>query len=284
MIQIEKVCKYYGKVTALEEVSFSVDKGEICGVLGPNGAGKSTLFKVLCGLIKADKGNFCVTSSQKKPVGAIIERPALYSYLNAYENLKVFAGIQGLSLSEEKLRHMLHRVGLPTDRKDPVGNFSMGMRQRLGIAIALLNEPEALILDEPFSGLDPVGIRALRELIKSFVAEQDLAVLISSHILTELERICDRLVVLNKGRFVAQGSPTDLLYSDGNTLLRITADNIEKARPLLLPYLLTVEGDTALISVTKEEMPLILKSLVMEGVSITAFGPENSMERFFENA
>ena len=150
--------KSYPSKKALQQVSIELVPGQICGLLGRNGAGKTTLFRILCGLIKPDEGEVIVNSARPKPVGGIIERPGLYPYLNATDNIKIFAGVQGIKIDHAFIRHNLTKVGLPIDRKDPVRNFSMGMKQRLGIAIALLNEPECLVLDEPFSGLDPTGV------------------------------------------------------------------------------------------------------------------------------
>ena len=158
MIKTYGLTKKYGSLTALDSIDLTFPKGSICGVLGPNGAGKTTLFKILCGLTSYD-GRFEIESERRKPIGAIIEKPKLYGYMNMFDNLRLFAGIQGVNMDREQVNKMIETVGLALHRKDPVKHFSMGMKQRLGIAIALINNPDILILDEPFSGLDPVGVR-----------------------------------------------------------------------------------------------------------------------------
>ena len=138
--------KSYGKLKVLNDINISCAAGEICGLLGSNGAGKTTLFKILCKLVNPDSGAVKINAKGAKPIGAIIEKPALYDYLNAFDNLKIFASIQGAATDKKTLNESLKKVGLPLDRKDPVRNFSMGMKQRLGIAIALLNNPKCLVL------------------------------------------------------------------------------------------------------------------------------------------
>ena len=162
MIYCEGVHKKYGNVTALNSTSISCGKGEILGLVGSNGAGKTTLFKILLGLVTADSGKVEISGDGAKKIGGIIEKPALYPYLNAHENLRLFAKMQGADFSKIAIEASLEQVGLPLHRTDPVRNFSMGMKQRLGIAVALLNNPSCLLLDEPFSGLDPLGIEAFK--------------------------------------------------------------------------------------------------------------------------
>ena len=202
IISGQNLSKSYKSIKALDDVSVACSAGEIVGVVGANGSGKSTLFKILLRVMKPDTGTVVINSKRIKPIGGIIEKPALYEYLNAYENLKIFASMQGLETNHQFFLDSLTKVGLPLNRKDPVRNFSMGMKQRLGIAIALLNKPECLVLDEPFSGLDPIGIASLNKLITSLAKEEGLAILISSHILDELNKICHRLNVLKNGKII----------------------------------------------------------------------------------
>src|SRR5690606_20457370 len=180
-LSVKDISKRYGKVIALHKVNLHCSKGEIVGLLGRNGAGKTTLFKILFGLVRPDSGRVEFELSKHKSLGGIIENPGLYGYLDAFDNIKVFSRIQGLKLSKKDIELSLQRVGLPSDRTDRVQNYSMGMKQRLGIAIALLNNPCYLVLDEPFSGLDPIGIKAISSLILDLVAKDKIGVLIASH-------------------------------------------------------------------------------------------------------
>lgn len=211
ILEAAAISKSYGSLPVLKEVSLGLERGEICGLIGPNGAGKSTLFRIVLGLVRSDSGQVYLDSQARKPLGGIIEKPALYGYLSAVENLRVFARVQGMRLSRPEARDLLQQVGLPIDRHDPVRNYSMGMKQRLGLAIALLNAPGCLVLDEPFTGLDPIGIRDLRELVRQLAVERQIGILISSHNLSELGDLCDRLYVLHKGEIRHSGPTREIL-------------------------------------------------------------------------
>src|SRR5665647_1192233 len=187
--------KYYGKQLAVNNVSLQIPRGSIYGLLGPNGAGKSTTLKMLTGLINSSEGEIIVFDEpwQRKHlgrIGSLIESPALYGNLTAVENLLVHTKLMGLS--KESIYEVLETVGLKNTGKKLASQFSMGMKQRLGIAIALLGDPELLILDEPTNGLDPIGIQELRELIRSF-PERGITVILSSHILTEISQVVDHV-------------------------------------------------------------------------------------------
>ena len=197
-------------------------------MLGANGAGKTTLFKILFGLVTPDSGKVILPENAVKPIGGIIEKPALYEYLNAYDNIHLFSSIQGLKLTKKEIAVQLDKVGLPTDRMDPVAHFSMGMKQRLGIAIALLNNPSCLVLDEPFTGLDPMGVSSLRNLIATLAEKERLAIILSSHIIEELSKLCHKLYVLKNGQLVNSGPTQDLIAA--NTLVySICAPGIHNA-------------------------------------------------------
>lgn len=193
--------KYYGKQLAVNNVSLQIPRESIYGLLGPNGAGKSTTLKMLTGLINPSEGEIIVFDEpwQRKHlgrIGSLIESPALYGNLTAVENLLVHTKLMGLS--KENIYEVLETVGLKNTGKKLVSQFSMGMKQRLGIAIALLGNPELLILDEPTNGLDPIGIQELRELIRSF-PERGITVILSSHILTEISQIVDHVGIISDG-------------------------------------------------------------------------------------
>jgi len=275
------ISKSYSSNRVLDSVSISCSAGEICGVLGSNGAGKTTLFKILCGLITPENGNVEINSNRIKPIGAIIEKPALYDYLNAIENLKVFAGIQGANTDPDALKEILVRVGLPTDRNDPVKNYSMGMKQRLGIAIALLNNPECLVLDEPFSGLDPLGIASLRKLIINLAKKDKLAILLSSHIIDELSKVSKTLYVISNGKILRKGATQDIISSNTDKYT-FCASNIKESK-VLNNYDVSFKGNCASVKIEQSDVPNLIQNLYKESILITSCSPEVNMERLFKN-
>ena len=280
IITAENLSKSYRSVKALDQVNICCDAKEICGLVGANGAGKTTLFKILLGLVTPDSGRVKIITSKKKAVGGIIDKPALYEYLNASENLKVFARIQGASFDDASITKALHVVGLSNDRRDPVKNFSMGMKQRLGIAIALLNNPKCLILDEPFSGLDPMGIASLRELISNLAETQGLAILISSHIVEELSKICNRLYVINNGKMVRFG-PMEIVLAKNTVSYVIRASNLSDSKVLSL-YNAQLKGNRAKVQISSEEISKLLKNLIDEGIKVNSCTPEIPLQQLFE--
>ena len=272
--------KSYGNLKVLDNVNISCAAGEICGLLGANGAGKTTLFKILFGLVTPDTGMVKINTSSVKPIGGIIEKPALYEYLSARDNLKIFGKIQGIDTNDDFLSATLVNVGLPLNRKDPVRNFSMGMKQRLGIAIALLNNPACLVLDEPFTGLDPLGVAALRKLIVDLAEKENLAIILSSHIIEELSKICNTLYVLKEGRIVNTGAAQKLIADNTNTY-SICAENISSSQSLKA-YQVSFKGNNALVSIGTEMVPALIQQLYEERIYITSCSPELSMEKLFE--
>ena len=201
MLQTQNLCKYFKKQKAVNKVSLNIEKGIIYGLLGPNGAGKSTTLKMLTGMIKPTAGKiiFDGKSWNRKSlskIGALIENPPIYENLSARENLKVRQLLIGVE--ETRIDEVLQLVSLADTGKKKAGQFSLGMKQRLGIAMALLGDPELLILDEPTNGLDPIGIEELRELIRSF-PKQGITVILSSHILSEVQLIADKIGIISNG-------------------------------------------------------------------------------------
>lgn len=277
MLTATHLIKTYASGKALNDVSIQMHPGQICGLLGRNGAGKTTLFRILCGLIKPDAGELTIASQRSKPVGGIIERPGLYPYLNAYDNIKLFAGIQGAPAGKDAIHQNLIKVGLPTDRKDPVRNFSLGMKQRLGIAIALLNNPEYLVLDEPFSGLDPIGVTALINLIADLATKENISILLSSHLMGELTKCCNYLYVMDKGRLVNQGTTAQLINHHIHNF-NITAANIGSSA-VLKNYQPIMGVNGASIVCNADEIPALLSQLLAEGIQVTSCTPELSLEQ-----
>ena len=201
------LCKEFKKQTAVNHVSLNIDRNSIYGLLGPNGAGKSTTLKMITGILKPTQGTITFDGHKWKredlqQIGALIETPPLYENLTAYENLKVRTTLLGLK--QERMKEVLQIVGLTDTGKKRAGQFSMGMKQRLGIAIALLNDPKLLILDEPTNGLDPVGTMELRELIRSF-PQKGITVILSSHILSEVQQIADHVGIIAGGVLSYEG-------------------------------------------------------------------------------
>lgn len=212
LIEISGLTKKFRKTTALDNVTFSIPKGEICGLIGNNGAGKTTLLKLLCGLLKPSKGKIKYSAgTDNRKIGMLIERPGLYGDLPAFENLKAKTYSIGYKCDNKELTDLLRLVGLENTGKKLASRFSMGMKQRLGIAIALVGNPDLLILDEPINGLDPEGIVDIRNLILKLHRERGITMIISSHLLDELAKIATRLCFLKEGKLLAEGAVGDLL-------------------------------------------------------------------------
>jgi ABC-2 type transport system ATP-binding protein len=218
ILKISNLTKKFGHLSAVKNLSFNIEKGNVYGILGPNGSGKSTTLGIVLNVINKTSGDFywyggdLTTHQALKKVGAIIERPNFYPYMSAYQNLKLVCKIK--EISHDSIERTLDIVGL-LDRKDHFfDSFSLGMKQRLAIASALLNDPDILILDEPTNGLDPQGIHQIREIIKT-IAEAGTTILLASHLLDEVEKVCSHVVVLNKGINIFSGRVDELISSNG---------------------------------------------------------------------
>ena len=219
ILTISNLNKIYGrKIHAVKNLSFDIKKGNVYGILGPNGSGKSTTLGITLNVVNKTSGDYqwfdgaMETHEALKKVGAIIERPNFYPYMTAEENLKLVCKIK--SIPVQKVAEKLELVGLLDRKNDKFSTFSLGMKQRLAIASALLNDPEILILDEPTNGLDPQGIRQIRDLIR-IIAAQGTTILLASHLLDEVEKVCTHVVVLRKGEMLYQGSVSGMLSSEG---------------------------------------------------------------------
>ena len=226
MLETKGLTKKYKHQTALNNVSIQVEKGSVYGLLGPNGAGKSTLLKLITRMIPKSSGSIFFEGHELKTddllkIGAIIEAPAIYLNLTAYENLEVLTTL--LNIDKSRINEVLSLVGLENNSKKIAKEFSLGMKQRLGIAMALINSPSLLILDEPTNGLDPLGIQELRELIKS-LAGQGITIILSSHILSEVWQVADRIGIINKGHLSYEGEN----HTDSNTLEALFMEIIKK--------------------------------------------------------
>lgn len=229
ILTIQNLHKRYGRVQALKDISFEIQKGRVYGILGPNGSGKSTTLGIVLNVVNKTSGQYSwfsgkvETHDALKKVGAIIERPNFYPYMTAEENLKLVCKIKNIDYS--KINEKLELVGLNERRKSKFSTFSLGMKQRLAIASALLNDPEILILDEPTNGLDPQGIHQIRDIIKK-IASQGTTILLASHLLDEVEKVCTDVVVLRKGEILYSGPVGGMSSNEG--FFEIQADDTDK--------------------------------------------------------
>jgi ABC-2 type transport system ATP-binding protein len=218
VLKISNLTKKYGLLTAVSNLSFDIEKGSIYGILGPNGSGKSTTLGIVLNVVNKTAGDFSwfggtlTTHQALKKVGAIIERPNFYPYMTAYQNLKLVCKIKGVPYGS--IEKTLKIVGLDDRKHSKFSTFSLGMKQRLAIASALLNDPEILILDEPTNGLDPQGIHQIREIIKT-ISQRGTTILLASHLLDEVEKVCTHVVVLRKGKNLYSGRVDELISSHG---------------------------------------------------------------------
>ncbi|MFY7652790.1 MAG: ABC transporter ATP-binding protein, partial [Chitinophagaceae bacterium] len=222
VVSVKQLSKQYPQLTAVDSLDFTVYKGDVYGFLGQNGAGKSTSLRMLLSLIKPTSGSiemlgYELNTHRKKileQVGAVIEKPDVYKYLSAYENLAVFARLSGLKPTKDMLMQQLDMVGLANRAKDAVKTFSQGMKQRLGIAIALVHNPQLVILDEPTNGLDPQGIADIRNLILHLSRDLQKTVIVSSHLLSEIEQIATRVLIIDKGKKLMEGNANELFSTN----------------------------------------------------------------------
>lgn len=228
ILTVSNLTKKFGYLTAVKDLSFSIEKGNVYGILGPNGSGKSTTLGIVLNVVNSTNGSFSwfdgntSTHDALKKVGAIIERPNFYPYMTAIQNLKLVCKIK--EVPEDRIKDKLELVGLWERKDSKFRTYSLGMKQRLAIASALLNDPEILILDEPTNGLDPQGIHQIREIIKK-IAAQGTTILLASHLLDEVEKVCSHVVILRKGKKLYSGSVDGMLASFG--FFELKTDNNE---------------------------------------------------------
>jgi len=266
--------KVIGKRTIVDGVSFTINPGEVFGFLGPNGAGKTTTIRMLVGLIKPTTGNvticgFDVRHDFEKAlsnVGCIVENPDLYRFMTGRENLEHFARM--LSLDASEVERVAALVALAHRLDQRVGTYSLGMRQRLGIAQALLGKPKLLILDEPANGLDPAGIREIRELLRHLAHDREMAVFVSSHLLGEVELMCDRVAIIHKGQLLREGSVSDLISNRREMEFKV--GDVERASTIVREKGLTFRADTdrLWIAMDENDAPALVAALAEAGVAV----------------
>ena len=283
-IEFDHVTKRFGKRTVLSDLSFAVPEGTVVGLLGPNGAGKSTAMRVLLGLQAATSGEARVLGRKKgdrgfaeavRRVGTIIEAPPLYKRLSPMDNLRIRVAATGHSVADAEVRGILNRVGLADRAEDPVGDFSLGMRQRIGVALALVGDPKVVVLDEPTNGLDPAGSVEIRELVKAMPA-QGATVLVCTHRLAEIELICDYVVLLQKGHLVTEGRLADILAQSAVSghRLEVGADEVDRAVRILdtLDLGTVTPGATGEVTTSRTAIDpaAITHALAREGIYLRA--------------
>jgi ABC-type multidrug transport system ATPase subunit len=293
IIEVSHLVKYYGKFKAVDDASFDVFRGDVYGFLGPNGAGKSTTIRTLLSLIKPTSGQIKIfnrdISSQHhyilQRIGCIVEKPDFYHFLSAEKNLEVFARISGVSISKKRVHEMIEFVGLKGREKDKLRSFSHGMKQRLGIAQTLIHDPELIILDEPTTGLDPQGIIDIRNLILQLKNERNKTILLSSHILSEIELIANRMVIINKGKTIVQGSVSELLNAQ-DMIVSFHVDNVEKAKQYAKASPLNViidseDSSNLAIHISQENVPVLNKLFCDNGIQVFSIEAKRKLEDYF---
>jgi ABC-2 type transport system ATP-binding protein len=293
IIQVNHLSKHYKELKAVNDISFTVNQGDVYGFLGQNGAGKSTTIRMLLTLIEPTAGSIELFGMDLKKhrreilqqIGAVIERPDLYKYLTAYENLSLFARMSGIKVNRKKLMDQLQRVGLHQRADSKVKTFSQGMKQRLGIAVALVHDPQLIILDEPTNGLDPQGIADIRQLIIQLSKEQGKTVLVSSHLLYEIEMTANRMIIIDKGEKIAEGSVKEL-FDPSRMLIQVSVTNIEPVLAQLensawKTYIKSQEKNNILFQMDEQQVPLLTADLVRMGAAITSLEPQHSLEAYF---
>ena len=291
ILEVNNLSKTYKNFKAIDDISFQVNKGDIYGFLGPNGAGKSTTLRMILGLIKPNSGEIKLNGSfinfkNKKylnNIGALIERPDFYKNLSAYQNLKILYSMS--KLNNPKIIHdVLHEVDLFDRKDDKVGSYSQGMKQRLGIAQTLLHNPQVIILDEPSNGLDPQGQADMRELILKINKDKGITVIISSHILAEIEKIANRMIVINKGQKIIEGDVGKLMSSESIKLSIKTTSNKEienffNSRDIVYD----TNDDLYTISWLEKDIDQLVKELHHNNILIFEIKQLKTLEEYFLN-
>ena len=298
VLEIKNLTKTYGKRKVIDNISLEIQEGEIFGFLGPNGSGKTTTIKMILRLIEKDSGEIKIKGYDNKKefekameyIGAIVENPDMYNYMSGKDNLKLHARLR--NIDEKRIDEVLELVGLKDRAKEKVKKYSLGMKQRLGLALTLLHKPRVLILDEPTNGLDPAGIKQLRNILKEIAHKDGVAVFVSSHILSEMQLMCDKIAVIDKGKIVKTENITHMEQPEDNEsideIIEIKVKDVPKAIEILKqkfelqPQL--VEGNIN-ITISNEKIPKVVKELAINDVEIHSVTPkEQSLEDLFFDA
>ncbi|MCA1056263.1 ABC transporter ATP-binding protein [Rossellomorea aquimaris] len=278
IVKLQNVSKVIKGQKIIDDLSFDVYEGEVFGFLGPNGAGKTTTIRMIVGLMSISEGDVLISGKSIKKdfegaiasVGAIVENPELYKFMSGYKNLKHFARMQN-GITDERIKEVVELVGLSERIHDKVKTYSLGMRQRLGLAQCLLHKPKILILDEPTNGLDPAGIREIRAYVRKLAQEEGMAVIVSSHLLSEMEMMCDRIGIIQKGKLVDVQTVHD--FVGGNELVyQFEVNDEKKAISVMKTFdsslVFDVKNNKLQTSLPKERVPHLIKAFVEQDVEL----------------
>lgn len=295
VIEVSGLSKKFKEIRAVNNLNINVHKGDVFGFLGPNGAGKSTTIRMLLSLINPDKGKIKIFNKSLdknrieilRNVGAIVESPDFYGYLSAYKNLEIIGKISGREISGKRIMEVLELVGLDKRYKSKVKTYSHGMKQRLGIAQTLLHNPDLIILDEPTTGLDPQGMKEIRDLIIHLSKDEKKTIFLSSHILYEVEIVANRMIIINKGSTVVEGEVKDLLNA-ADLKVTFEVNDALKAKMLIqdnswFSKLNSINNNKLIFNITTDEIPMLNRYFVENALDIRAIVPKRSLEEFFLN-
>lgn len=293
IIEVKNLVKRYKNLTAVNGLDLNVYRGDVFGFLGPNGAGKSTTIRMLLSLISPTEGDIKIFGKPLKTgrneilrqIGAIVEKPDFYTYLSAYDNLSILGRLSGCNPTNKQIMDVLELTGLEKRYKSKVKTFSHGMKQRLGLAQALLHNPQLIILDEPTTGLDPQGMKEIRDLIIHLSRDKNITIFLSSHILYEVELVANRMIIINKGSTVVEGLVEDLLNSS-HMQVTIDVDDAEKAAALLAESRFEAKVESTgvkklVLTMNREELAPLNKYLNDNGIAVSSFVPTRSLEEYF---
>ena len=295
IIEVKNLSKEFKEVKAVNSLNLNVYQGDVFGFLGPNGAGKSTTIRMLMSLINPTEGEIKIFGKSLKKernsilrrIGAIVEKPDFYGYLSAYKNLEILGRISGIDTSKQKIMSVLELVGLEKRYNSKVKTFSHGMKQRLGLGQALLHDPDLIILDEPTTGLDPQGMKEIRELIIHLSRDRKKTLFLSSHILYEVELVANRMIIINKGKTMVEGRVNELLNMN-KLKVTIEVNDSSKAREIIssTDYINDLEStvnNTMIFSLSSEKIALLNRYLVENKIEVSAVIPTRSLEEYFLN-
>ena len=288
VLEIKNVSKSFGRTKIIDNLTFSVNSGEIFGFLGPNGAGKTTTMKMVLGLIPFSGGDICINGySIKKDfekamqnVGGIVENPDLYEYMTGYENLKLVARIY--KVDKKRIDEIVDIVGLKEKIKLKVKKYSLGMKQRMSVALALIRNPKLLVLDEPTNGLDPVAIHELRDLLKDLAHNRGVCVFVSSHLLSEVELMCDRVGILDKGRLLKIENLKNITEikdkNDNEAIYKIITNDNKRAKDILINngYEVNDKKEALEVSIKKDKIDLLINIMLNNGITVYEFSIKKS--------
>lgn len=294
VMELVNLKKTIRKKEIIKGISFQIQRGEVFGFLGPNGAGKTTTIRMMVGLMGITDGDVLIEGKSirnefkqaVRHVGAIVENPEMYPFLSGWKNLQQYARMME-GITEERIREVVALVGLEKAIHEKAGRYSLGMRQRLGIAQALLHKPSILILDEPTNGLDPSGIREIRLYLRKLAEEENVAVIVSSHLLSEIELMCDRIGIIKNGKLIAIEQVKKTTVEDEALIVQLEAEPVNGALQIVKSHIIgdvVVDGNLLTFSTTREALPAIVKALAVKDVAVYGLHHQRATleDKFFD--